>query len=118
MSETITDDAMTRWRGVVTTIERFTDHYLANPEQLALDHIQVEEGPARDEIQPAPFGRDMYHPRNRRAAIMRALAKRDVPAEFRWDVQETIGGGAYLVLLNWMPPDGEPNATEKKDAEG
>jgi hypothetical protein len=136
VSDSFTNAAMARWRGIVATIEQFTDDYLANPEQLALDHLQVDENPFMDEIQPSPFGREAYRPQNRRAAIMRAVAKRDVPAEFRWTVQEAIGGGAWLVLLNWIPPGagvlltnidgigswlkpgGEQNATEEKDTIG
>jgi hypothetical protein len=48
------------------------------------------------ELDPARAGDRLLI--SKQAAVLRGCAKKIIPTAFDWDIQTTIGGGAFLIL--------------------
>lgn len=102
------DQIMVTWRGHVRKVEELYVIYSVAPEQAALAGIVPVIEPESDETRTERFGGPpARRPVNQKAIWFRAIAEKEIPKTFRWEVTEAIGGEAFLALLDYRP-DGEP----------
>jgi hypothetical protein len=93
-----TDAIMAEWRQIEARVRLVADECRADPIKAEMTHgVRLEVPLANDPWQS--FGGERARSRvNDRAQWLRATAKKLIPPRFAWDVMETIGGGAVLVL--------------------
>lgn len=96
------DDLIARWNELRHRIEAKARRCVVD-EQFAVEHkitatvqIPVTGGFAKTR------GKEVETPI---VGFLRTLAKQEIPAEFKWEIVTTIGGGAFLALVDHEPPE-------------
>jgi hypothetical protein len=99
-----TDEIMEMWRAITRDVEETAAKCQADPAEAALLGITQEvENSGGDTMlgrHRGPRG-----PVNERAGWLRGVARVRISADWQWQVQEMIGGGAALVLLAYEPEE-------------
>lgn len=93
-----TDAIMAEWRAIEARVRLVADECRADPIKAEMTYgVRLEVSLADDPWKI--FGGERARTRvNERAQWLRATAKKLISVRFQWDVMETIGGGAVLVL--------------------
>lgn len=97
------DDIMAEWRALVARVETVTKQCMERPEDAFSFGVQPE-GRREDDFTTIS-GIRTEHPRNDKAAWLRAVAKALIPEQWTWQVVEMMGGGAELLLQSYRDAD-------------
>ena len=100
----LTDAELADWQRLLGVAEEQTSKCMADPEWANARGIAPIYDRVRNSasLPGAPMAFNMpadTSPLNDKAAWLRGVAKHLIPDAFAWTVQETVGGGAFLVLL-------------------
>lgn len=102
-------DVMARWNKLRSEVEALAMKCEADPAEAAILGVEPEVAPIQTKI----FNRESATaPVNVRAGWLRGAAKSIVTEDWRWEVQEMIGGNAALILLAYEPREPEMRSRE------
>jgi hypothetical protein len=94
------------WNRLLPLIEATAQRYLRDPAAAHDDGVVIVV-----EHNSLNFGVPQPRPLNPYVPCLRAAAERFIPKAWTWDILETIGGQAFLVLKSYRG-DTEPEAPE------
>ena len=107
------DDPIARWNEIRHRIEAKARRCVVDEEFAAEQKIRAEvkipvtggfaATRAKQEVEAPVVG------------YLRTIAKKEVPAEFRYEIVTTIGGGAFLALTDHDPPPEAYRLLERRD---
>lgn len=90
-------DVMAEWDRYRHEAEVLATACRLDPERALLDQVEPEIECGDQKVYTRATALELV---NVRAGWLRGAAKKVIPANFKWMVQEMIGGGAALLLLS------------------